>query len=143
MAVLGLGVSGEAAARLAASRGAQVYASDVSSGSGPTEAAARLAALGVAAETGRHDTERVLASDVVVVSPGIGPATEIRRRISDAGIRTIAEVELGWRDLKSRVVGITGTNGKTTTTGLTAHVLRAGGHTAVAAGNTTTSGDSG
>jgi UDP-N-acetylmuramoylalanine--D-glutamate ligase len=135
VAVLGLGVSGEAAARLAAARGAEVYASDISAAAGPVEAASRLAAAGVDAETGGHDTERILQADLVVVSPGIGPATEVRRRVADAGIRTIAEVELGWRDLKSRVIAITGTNGKTTTTGLTAHVLSAGGLSAVAAGN--------
>ncbi len=135
VAVLGLGVSGEAAARLAAARGAVVYASDISTATGPVQAASRLSAEGVAAETGAHDTARILESDVVIVSPGIGPATEIRRWVSEAGIRTIAEVELGWRNLGSRVIAITGTNGKTTTTGLTAHVLAAGGLSAVAAGN--------
>jgi len=135
VAVLGLGVSGEAAARLAASNGGVVYASDVSRGPGPTAAAARLAAEGIDTETGGHDMERVLTADLVVVSPGIGPTSEIRRRVSEAGIRTIAEVELGWRDLDSRVIAITGTNGKTTTTGLAAHVLEAGGRRAVAAGN--------
>jgi UDP-N-acetylmuramoylalanine--D-glutamate ligase len=135
VAVLGLGVSGEAAARLAAAKGGIVYASDVSNGPVPTAAAARLAAEGIDAETGGHDTQRVLSADLVVVSPGIGPTSEIRRRVSEAGIRTIAEVELGWRDLESRVIAITGTNGKTTTTGLVAHVLEAGGLRAIAAGN--------
>jgi UDP-N-acetylmuramoylalanine--D-glutamate ligase len=135
VAVLGLGVSGEAAARLAAANGGIVYASDVSAGPVPTAAAARLVAEGIEAETGGHDMQRVLSADLVVVSPGIGPTSEVRRRVSEAGIRTIAEVELGWRDLESRVIAITGTNGKTTTTGLVAHVLEAGGLRAVAAGN--------
>jgi UDP-N-acetylmuramoylalanine--D-glutamate ligase len=135
VAVLGLGVSGEAAARLAASNGGVVYASDASSGSGPVAAAARLSAEGIDAEVGGHDMARVLTADLVVVSPGIGPMSEIRRKVGEAGIRTIAEVELGWRDLHSRVIAITGTNGKTTTTGLVAHVLESGGRRAVAAGN--------
>ncbi|NNK48208.1 MAG: UDP-N-acetylmuramoyl-L-alanine--D-glutamate ligase [Gemmatimonadetes bacterium] len=135
VAVLGLGVSGQAAARLAASNGGVVYASDASSGSGPVAAAARLSAEGIDAEAGGHDMHRVLTADLVVVSPGIGPTSEIRRKVSEAGIRTIAEVELGWRDLQSQVIAITGTNGKTTTTGLVAHVLEAGGRTSVAAGN--------
>ena len=135
VAVLGLGVSGEAAARLAAANGGIVYASDVSTGPVPTAAAARLAAEGIDAETGGHDIQRVLSADLVVVSPGIGPTSELRRRVSEAGIRTIAEVELGWRDLESRVIAITGTNGKTTTTGLVAHVLEASGLRAIAAGN--------
>jgi len=135
VAVLGLGVSGEAAARLAASNGGIVYASDVSAGPVPSAAAARLASEGIEAETGGHDMQRVLSADLVVVSPGIGPTSDIRRRVSEAGIRTIAEVELGWRDLESRVIAITGTNGKTTTTGLAAHVLEASGLRAIAAGN--------
>jgi len=135
VAVLGLGVSGEAASRLAAARGGFVYASDVSTDPGPCAAAARLVADGIDAETGGHDVERVLAADLVIVSPGIGPTAGIRRQISDAGIRTIAEVELGWRDLESRVIAITGTNGKTTTTGLVAHVLEVSGLRASAAGN--------
>jgi UDP-N-acetylmuramoylalanine--D-glutamate ligase len=135
VAVLGLGVSGEAAATLASSRGGMVYASDVSSAAEPTAAAVRLQAAGIDAEAGGHDVSRILDADVVVVSPGIGPASEIRRKIRDVGIRTIAEVELGWRDLESRVVAITGTNGKTTTTALVAHLMKAGGLTASAAGN--------
>ena len=135
VAVLGLGVSGEAAARLAAANGGIVYASDVSAGPVPTAAAERLASEGIDAEAGGHDMQRVLSADLVVVSPGIGPTSEVRRRVREAGIRTIAEVELGWRDLESRVIAITGTNGKTTTTGLAAHVLEAGGLKAIAAGN--------
>lgn len=135
VAVLGLGVSGESAARLAARNGGIVYASDVSAEAGPAAAASRLLAEGIEAEVGGHDVQRVLAADLVVVSPGIGPTTDIRRQVDDAGIRTIAEVELGWRDLESRVIAITGTNGKTTTTGLVAHVLLADGRQAVAAGN--------
>lgn len=135
VAVLGLGVSGEAAATLASARGGIVYASDVSSAAGPTAAALRLQAAGIDAEAGTHDLSRILDADLVVVSPGIGPASEIRRKIRDAGIRTIAEVELGWRDLESRVVAVTGTNGKTTTTALVAHLLKTGGLTASAAGN--------
>ncbi len=135
VAVLGLGVSGEAASRLAAAEGGLVYSSDVSTDPGPSAAAARLAAVGIDAETGQHDVQRVLSADLVIVSPGIGPESDIRRRIDDAGIRTIAEVELAWRYLESRVIAITGTNGKTTTTGLVAHVLEAGGLQASAAGN--------
>jgi UDP-N-acetylmuramoylalanine--D-glutamate ligase len=135
VAVLGLGLSGEAAAALAHARGAIVYASDIGDGPRPREAAERLRAMGVQAQTGRHDMDRIVACDLVVVSPGISPFSEIRRRISAAGVRTIAEIELAYRDLTSRVIGITGTNGKTTTTGLIAHVLRLGGIDSAAVGN--------
>lgn len=135
VAVLGLGVSGVAAARLAARGGASVYASDVAASEVTLAAASALRSEGIDAEAGGHNVERILAADLVVVSPGIDPDSEIRRAVRASGVRTIAEVELAWRDLESRVIAITGTNGKTTTTGLTAHILRAGGLRATAAGN--------
>lgn len=135
VAVLGLGRSGVAAARLAAARGGRVYASDVGSTPAVGAAAETLRREGIEAEAGRHDVSRVLSADLVVVSPGIGPETLVRRELGAAGVRTIAEVELAWRYLRSRVIGITGTNGKTTTTALAAHLLRSGGLDAEAAGN--------
>jgi len=135
VSVLGLGVSGTAAARLATRRGAEVYASDAFAGVEQSAAAETLRAEGIDAEAGRHDMDRILTSDLVVVSPGISPFSEVRQRISSAGIRTIAEVELAFGALRSRVIGITGTNGKTTTTQLAADVLSASGTSAVAGGN--------
>ena len=135
VSVLGLGVSGTAAARLATSRGATVYASDASAGPEQKAAAAALAAEGISAEAGRHDMDRILDSDLVVVSPGISPFSDVRQEVSKRGIRTIAEVELAYGTLSSRVIGITGTNGKTTTTELAAAILRECGTSAVAAGN--------
>lgn len=135
VAILGLGVSGAAAARLADRHGAQVYASDSSSGPGPTEAALRLRSEGIDAEAGGHDMERILASDLVVTSPGIGPYSQVRQAVTRAGIPTIAEVELAYGWLRSRVIGITGTNGKTTATQLTTHLLVGSGIDAEAVGN--------
>lgn len=135
VAVLGLGRSGVAAARLAAALGARVYASDAFSGPGQEAAARALREEGIDAEAGRHDLEKVLACRLVVVSPGIDPAAEVRREVRDAGVPAVAEVELAYRHLRSRVVGVTGTNGKTTTTALCSHLLREGGVDAVAAGN--------
>ncbi len=135
VSVLGLGVSGTAAARLAARRGADVYASDAFAGVEQDAAAEELRAEGIDAETGQHDMDKILASDLVVVSPGISPFSEVRQQISAAGIRTIAEVELAYGALSSRVIGITGTNGKTTTTQLAADVLQSSGTSAVAGGN--------
>lgn len=135
VAVLGLGRSGVAAARLVQARGGRVYASDRVDGSTQRKAAEALRAEGIDAEAGRHDVDRVLAAELVITSPGIAPATEIRRAVRDAGVRTLAEIELAWHFLASRVVAITGTNGKTTTTALCGHVLRRGGLDAVTAGN--------
>jgi len=135
VAVLGLGLSGVAAARLARVRGAVVYASDAAADAGPSAAAERLRAEGIDAEAGAHDLRRIFTADLVVVSPGISPFSEVRRAVQEAGIRTIAEVELAYRDLRGRVVGITGTNGKTTTTRLTAHLMEGAGLSVEAVGN--------
>jgi UDP-N-acetylmuramoylalanine--D-glutamate ligase len=135
VAILGLGVSGCAAARLAHRNGAEVYASDASSGTAQAEAAERLRAEGISAQAGAHDMERILDTELVVTSPGIGPFSEVRQAITRAGIPTIAEVELAYRSLRSRVIAITGTNGKTTATQLTTHLLRGSGIDAEAVGN--------
>jgi UDP-N-acetylmuramoylalanine--D-glutamate ligase len=135
VAVLGLGLSGAAAARLARLRGGIVYASDAGADPGPTAVAERLRAEGIDAEAGAHDMDRILSAELVVVSPGISPFSEVRRAVQEAGIRTIAEVELAFRDLRGRVVGITGTNGKTTTTRLTAHLMEGAGLRVEAVGN--------
>jgi UDP-N-acetylmuramoylalanine--D-glutamate ligase len=135
VSVLGLGVSGTAAARLATARGGIVYASDAFAGTEQKAAVESLEADGISAEAGQHDMDRILNSDLVVVSPGISPFSVVRQEISAAGIRTIAEVELAYGALRSRVIGITGTNGKTTTTQLAATLLQESGTTAVAGGN--------
>ena len=135
VAILGLGVSGIAAARLAHRHGARVYASDASSGPNPAEAATELRGEGIDAEAGSHDMDRILASELVVTSPGIGPFSQVRQAVTRAGIPTIAEVELAYRWLRSRVIGITGTNGKTTATQLTTHLLTRSGIDAEAVGN--------
>lgn len=135
VAVLGLGSSGVAAARLAKAHGAAVYASDISDGELQQSVVGELDAEGIEAEAGRHDFGRIRAADLVVVSPGIPPSAEVRRAIRDAGTPCVAEVELAYRDLTSRVIGITGTNGKTTTTALCEHILQTGGLNALAGGN--------
>lgn len=135
VAILGLGVSGTAAARLARRQDAEVYASDAASGSGQRAAAEELRELGIDAEAGGHDMAKILSADLVVTSPGIGPFSDVRQAVTRAGIPTIAEVELAYRSLRSRVIGITGTNGKTTATQLTTHLLTASGIDAEAVGN--------
>jgi UDP-N-acetylmuramoylalanine--D-glutamate ligase len=135
VAVLGLGASGTAAARLARELGGIVYASDASAAPETLAAAEGLRHEGIDAEAGGHDLDRILAARLVVTSPGIDPATEVRRTVTDAGLRTIAEVELAFRGLRSRVIGITGTNGKTTATALCGHILAESGVSVMTAGN--------
>ncbi|MFQ5691065.1 MAG: hypothetical protein ACE5HQ_12430, partial [Gemmatimonadota bacterium] len=103
VAVLGLGASGVAASRLAAARGARVYASDAAAGEAQTAAARELAAAGIEAEAGCHDLSRILASRLVVVSPGIDPAVEVRREVTEAGVRAVAEVCQGETSVRFRL----------------------------------------
>ena len=135
VAVIGIGASGEAAAKLAAARGAAVYASDVSAGEAQREAAERLRSEGIDAEAGQHDIDRILACELAVVSPGVPPSAQVRREMRDADLRTVTEAELAYWYLGSSLVGITGTNGKTTTTALCGHLLREAGVDAVTGGN--------
>lgn len=135
VAILGLGVSGTAAARLVHALGGRVYASDAADGELQSEAAELLQAEGIDAEAGAHDMRRILGARLVVTSPGIDPSTEVRQAVVEARVRMVAEIEVAFRHLRSRVIGITGTNGKTTTTALCGRLLQEGGLDAITAGN--------
>jgi UDP-N-acetylmuramoylalanine--D-glutamate ligase len=136
VAVVGLARSGVAATLLLRDRGVPVYASD-SGASDQLEAAAReLCAAGADVELGRHDPGRIAAAAAVVVSPGVPPDVPALQTARDAGVAVYAEVDLGFTELRgTRAIAVTGTNGKTTTTSIVAHLLRTGGLRAEAAGN--------
>lgn len=136
VAVVGLGKSGGAAARLLQRHGVAVYASDGGTGPGLDAQGSVLRGLGIATDIGRHDLGRIGRAVAVVVSPGVPPDAEPLAAARKAGVPILAEAELGLRCLPGvRTLAITGTNGKTTTTALTAHLLLAGGLKAVSAGN--------
>jgi UDP-N-acetylmuramoylalanine--D-glutamate ligase len=137
IAVIGLAKSGRAAAELLARRGARVYASDAGRGGAIDEAATALRAAGVAVDLGAHDLERVARAALVVASPGVPPDAPPLAAAAAAGVPVVGELEVAlWFIPALRYVAITGTNGKTTTTALAAHLLRAVGREgAVAAGN--------
>ncbi len=136
IAVLGLGRSGVAAAELLHRHGARVYASDAGTGDALRAAAASLSALGVSAEVGKHDLERITRSAALVVSPGVPPQAAPLVAARSAGVTVISEVELALQAMPGvPCIAVTGTNGKTTVTALIAHLLRAMGHAAVEAGN--------
>ena len=136
VAVIGLGASGRAAARLLARAGVRVYASDAGSGEAVQEAAAALVAAGLAADAGRHDLGRIARAEAVVVSPGVPPDAAPLVTARAHGVRVFSEIEVALRALPGvPYVGITGTNGKTTVTALAAHLLRALGRDTVEAGN--------
>ena len=137
VAVLGLGRSGIAAARLLLSRGIKVFASESDSGTDLEAKTAPLGRAGAAVQLGGHDLMRVKRAIAVVVSPGIPPQVAPLETARKAGIPIHSEIDIGFLALPeaTRIIAITGTNGKTTTTALTAHLLTAGGLRATAAGN--------
>lgn len=133
LVVLGGGESGVGAAILGKDKGMEVFLSDY--GKVSPRYAAMLDAEGIEWEQGRHTMERILAADEVVKSPGIAPTVPVMRAIAAAGIPVISEIELAGRYTRSKMVCITGSNGKTTTTLLTHHILRQAGIDAGLAGN--------
>jgi UDP-N-acetylmuramoylalanine--D-glutamate ligase len=135
-AVIGLGRSGTAVARLLRRTGAQVYASDGGDGAGVRAAAESLVAEGIDAEAGRHDLERIARARAVVASPGVPPTAAPLVRAREAGVTVLSEIEVALRALGAQpYVAVTGTNGKTTVTALIAHLFRAVGKETVEAGN--------
>ncbi len=136
VAVVGLGKSGRSAATLLSRHGARVYASDSANGDEARKNAALLEALGVSSQTGGHDLERIAKAALVVASPGVPPEASALAAARNAAVPTVSEVEVALHALsQSRYIAITGTNGKTTTTALIGHLLRAMGYVAVDAGN--------
>jgi UDP-N-acetylmuramoylalanine--D-glutamate ligase len=136
VAVVGLGKSGVAATLLLREYGLPVYASDAAAGSAIDRSAARLRQAGAEVQLGGHDLDRIARAAAVVVAPGVPPDVPALEAARRAGLEIYAETDLGFLALRgTRCIGITGTNGKTTTTSLTAHLLVAGGLRAETAGN--------
>jgi UDP-N-acetylmuramoylalanine--D-glutamate ligase len=135
VAVIGLGASGYAAARLALMKGGEVYVSDSRADAQAPVGGAELRDLGAHVEWGRHDIERVARAELVVVSPGIPPDAPVLRVLGERGVRWISEPELAFRFFDGPLIAVTGTNGKTTTTLLVAHLLEEAGLRAAVGGN--------
>ncbi len=137
VAVAGLGRSGVAAVRLLRANGVAVHASDASMRADPTAIALRAEFPdGLTVEAGIHDFERVARAAALILSPGIPPSADVVRAATEAGVPVLAEAQLGLEALAGVPwIATTGTNGKTTTTALVSHLLRAGGLEAIAAGN--------
>ncbi|MEO8294275.1 MAG: UDP-N-acetylmuramoyl-L-alanine--D-glutamate ligase [Gemmatimonadota bacterium] len=136
VAVLGLGRSGIAAARLLLSRGIKIYASEMDSGPELEKRTAPLGRAGASVQLGGHDLMRIKRAQAIVVSPGIAPEAPPLEVARKAGLPIHSEIDVGFLALeKTRVIAVTGTNGKTTTTALIAHLLTAAGYRATSAGN--------
>jgi UDP-N-acetylmuramoylalanine--D-glutamate ligase len=136
VAVVGLGKSGVSATLLVRGRGIPVYASDTGSGPSFDGWARTLREAGAQVDLGGHDVARIARAAAVIVAPGVPPDVPALEAARRAGREIYAEVDIGFVALQqTRCVGITGTNGKTTTTSLIAHVLAGAGYRAETAGN--------
>ncbi len=134
VAVIGLGRSGQAVSQLLRRAGARVYASDA--GDIDAGTITQLAGAGVDARGNGHDLDRIASAAVVVVSPGVPPNAPPLKRAREGNVPIVSEVEVALAFLgASKIIAVTGTNGKSTVTALAAHLLRALGLDAVAAGN--------
>ena len=130
--VLGAARSGVAAAELLVRRDAVVTVTDVKTA---IDEAGRLQAMGVSLELGGHRTETLTKADLIVVSPGVPLGQPALAAARAAGVPIIGELELAWRWLRGRVIAVTGTKGKSTTTTLTGRMLTAAGFEVLVGGN--------
>jgi UDP-N-acetylmuramoylalanine--D-glutamate ligase len=129
--VVGLARSGQAAARLLAGRGEEVIGADA----GSPDGAERLGEAGVEVNLDGDREELVERAGCVIKSPGVPRQAPAVRRALTLGVPVIGELELAWRLLPNRFVGVTGTNGKTTVAELLGNVWRTAGEPVAVAGN--------
>ncbi|MBI5180269.1 MAG: UDP-N-acetylmuramoyl-L-alanine--D-glutamate ligase [Nitrospirae bacterium] len=123
--VVGLARSGVSAVRLLKREGAQVTVTDSADMDKLADALSMLDDKDIRLELGGHNINTFLNSDLIVISPGIPYRSEHLLKAKDKGIPVISEIELAYNFLKSPVIGITGTNGKSTVTMLTGELLKA------------------
>lgn len=132
--ILGAGESGVGAALLAKAKGYEVFVSDGGSIAKPF--IHELEQNGIAYEQGSHNLDRLLAAVEVIKSPGIPEKAAVVKAIREKGISIISEVEFAWRYMgESKMVAITGSNGKTTTTALLYHICKHAGLDCALVGN--------
>ena len=133
LVVLGAAESGVGAAILAQHKGYEVFVSD--RGTIRSHYKSLLDAHGLPWEEGTHTAERILDADEVVKSPGIPDDAPMVKALVEKGIPVISELEFAARYTQAKLLCITGSNGKTTTTSLIYHILREAGYNVELAGN--------
>ncbi|MBQ3642815.1 UDP-N-acetylmuramoyl-L-alanine--D-glutamate ligase, partial [bacterium] len=122
--ILGLSKSGAAAAKYLSEKGADCYITEFKPlQDKDVELAEELKKEGIHLETGGHSDEFINDSYIAITSPGVPPKSEIFSRLKEKNIPIIGEIELAYLEANSPFIAITGTNGKTTTTMLTSHIL--------------------
>jgi len=130
--IIGAGVSGRALALLAARLGFSVFVTDRIGISQETQE--EFKKDGIKYEEDGH-TEKALETDVLVLSSGIPPKSPIVKDAINRGIPIVGELDFVFPYIQSKIIGVTGTNGKTTTTSLVSHLLKKGGFKVEAVGN--------
>ena len=133
--VVGLGESGKAAVRFLASRGAVVAATDSLPEHKLASTARELRDLGVRLDLGGHAESLFIEQDLIIPSPGVPWDLPELSRAREQGVRVAGELEVAASFLRGPVIGVTGTNGKTTTTALIGHMMLAAGWKAQTGGN--------
>lgn len=132
--ILGSGESGTGAAILCRKQGFDVFVSD--KGTIPERFKNDLHQHHIAFEEEKHTDDKILSADEIIKSPGIPEKSPVMQNIRNKGIKVISEIELTYRyKEESKIVAITGSNGKTTTTALTGHICKTGGADAAVVGN--------
>ena len=133
LVILGGGESGVGAALLAKKKGMEVFLSD--KGSIKDSYKKQLEDAEIEFEEGSHDEERILSADWVIKSPGIPKKADLIKKIKEKGIRLSSEIEFASEFTDAKIIAITGSNGKTTTTSLIYHILKNTGFNVGLGGN--------
>ena len=131
--ILGAGESGVGAALLAKAKGHTVFVSDF--GKIKEEYQKELEDNQILFEQGKHSDDKILEADFIIKSPGIPDSSPIVKKAVEAEIKIISEIEFAAKYTKAKFIAITGSNGKTTTTLLTHHILKCAGFNVGLAGN--------
>ena len=131
--ILGAGESGAGAAVLAKKKGFDVFVSDMSTINEKYKR--QMDSHHIEWEEGQHTADKILNADEVIKSPGIPDTAPMIVKIKEKGIRIISEIEFASRYTNSKMICITGANGKTTTTSLIYHIFKKAGYDAGLAGN--------
>ncbi|HKD52530.1 MAG TPA: UDP-N-acetylmuramoyl-L-alanine--D-glutamate ligase [Candidatus Acidoferrum sp.] len=133
--VVGLARTGIATALFCAARGSRVTATDTRTEKELGDAVVALRRAGVALELAGHRQELILDTDLIIPSPGVPADAPLLQFARSKGVTIWSEIELADRFLKGRLIAITGSNGKTTTTSLIEHILRSARFSTILAGN--------
>ncbi|MFC1593339.1 UDP-N-acetylmuramoyl-L-alanine--D-glutamate ligase, partial [Candidatus Neomarinimicrobiota bacterium] len=134
VSILGLGRSGVAIARLSNYLGSKVFISDKSTTNSEKENLKSLESVGIQGETGSH-SDKIFNTDLMVISPGVAANSQVVLEAQKRGIKVIGEIEFASLFTNSPIIGVTGSNGKSTTVHALAEMCQTDEVSGVLAGN--------